>query len=200
MRINIAGNLHQEVNTALSNINILSEMAKLKADTEPQKSKEFIEQIHDKSHTMMIAMDDMLWSIEPDNDSMQKTVSRMQEYIDALNNRHTADISMEVDPRVNNLKLDMQFRHESFILFKESISMLVRACATNCRIKVGLDKGLLVYTLRFHNESCKMQELNNLLQSRELGERLSRIKATLAVNVQKSNSAVVVKVPVTKNA
>jgi signal transduction histidine kinase len=46
MRVNIAGNLHQEVNTALSNINILSEMARLKADTEPEKSKEFIEQIH----------------------------------------------------------------------------------------------------------------------------------------------------------
>ena len=47
---------------------------------------------------MMIAMDDMLWSIEPENDNMQKTVARMQEYIDALNSRHAADVSMVVDP------------------------------------------------------------------------------------------------------
>jgi signal transduction histidine kinase len=196
MRVDIAGNLHHEVTTALSNINILSEMAKLKAGSEPEKSKEFIEQIHDKSHNMMIAMDDMLWSIDPENDSMNKTVERMQEYIDALNSRHAANIDMVVDERVNKLKLNMQFRHEAFILFKESISVLVRACATNCRIHVGLEKGHLLYTLQFNNDLCEMQELNNLLQSRDLGKRMNAIKATLSVNVHKSNSVLLLKVPV----
>jgi ligand-binding sensor domain-containing protein len=196
MRVDIAGNLHQEVNTALSNINILSEMAKLKADHEPEKSKEFIEQIHNKSHNMMIAMDDMLWSIDPENDSMKKTVERMQEYIDALNSRHEANIDMLVDERIYNLKLNMQFRHEAFILFKESISVLVKACATNCKIHVGLEKGNLLYTLQFNNEHCEMQQLNNLLQSRDLGKRMNAIKATLTVNVHKSNSILVLKVPV----
>jgi signal transduction histidine kinase len=79
MRTDIAGNLHEQVNTALNNINVLSEMARMKADSEPEKSKEFIEQIHSKSHNMIIAMDDMLWSISPENDSMQKTVDRMQD-------------------------------------------------------------------------------------------------------------------------
>lgn len=196
MRVDIAGNLHQEVNTALSNINILSEMAKLKADTEPAKSKEFIEQIHSKSHNMMIAMDDMLWSIDPENDSMKKTVERMQEYIDALNSRHSANIEMIVEEKVNALKLNMQFRHEAFILFKESISVLVKACASNCKIHVGLEKGSLIYTLQFNNDRCEMQELNNLLQSRDLGKRMNAIQATLSVNVHKSNSVLILKVPV----
>ncbi|MGC4100742.1 ligand-binding sensor domain-containing protein [Ferruginibacter sp.] len=42
MRTGIADKLHQEVNTALNNINILSEMAKLKADKDIEKSKEYI--------------------------------------------------------------------------------------------------------------------------------------------------------------
>jgi hypothetical protein len=148
---------------------------------------------------MMIAMDDMLWSIDPENDSMKKTVERMQEYIDALSNRHAASIEMTVDKNVNALKLDMQFRHEAFILFKESISMLVKACATRCRIHVGLDKGILLYTLQFNNESCNLQQLNNLLQSRDLGKRMNAIKATLGVNLHKSNSVLVLKVPVAGN-
>ena len=77
MRTDIADNLHQEINTALSNINILSEMAKLKTEKEPHKSREYFEQIHTKSHNMIIAMDDMLWSIDPENDSMSKTAERM---------------------------------------------------------------------------------------------------------------------------
>jgi hypothetical protein len=90
----------------------------------------------------------------------------------------------------------MQFRHEAFILFKESISVLVKACATNCKIHVGLEKGNLLYTLQFNNEHCEMQQLNNLLQSRDLGKRMNAIKATLTVNVHKSNSILVLKVPV----
>ena len=101
---------------------------------------------------------------------------------------------------MNKLNLDMQFRHEAFILFKESISMLVRACATNCKINVGLEKGLLLYTLRFNNEACEMQELNNLLQSRDLGERLNAIKATISISVHKRDFIGDFKVPVTEKA
>jgi len=51
-------------------------MAKLKADKDIEKSKEYIQQIHGKSQQMIIAMDDMLWAINPDNDNMQKIIER----------------------------------------------------------------------------------------------------------------------------
>ncbi len=196
MRSVIAGNLHEEVNTALNNINILSEMAKLKADTEPQKSKEFIEQIHTKSHNMIIAMDDMLWSISPDNDSMEKTLWRMQEYIDALNSRHNTRIEMLVDDKVKSLNLDMQFRHEAFILFKESIKGLALACSGSSRIHLALEKSTLVYSIQFNNEECDMQQLYNLLQRQDMSKRLDNIKAKLNVELHKSNSLLELKVPV----
>jgi signal transduction histidine kinase len=126
-RSNIAGQLHEEINTALNNINILSEMARLKAESEPEKAVQFIEQIHGRSHNMIIAMDDMLWSIAPENDSMSKAVDRMSEYIDALNNRHGIKIEMQADEKLNSLKPDMQLRHEAFLLFKDSIKSLVDA-------------------------------------------------------------------------
>ena len=102
MRSDIAGNLHEEVNTALNKINILSEMARLKSDKDPVKSTEYLEQIHTKSHDMIIAMDDMLWSIDPLNDSMEKTIERIREFIDALKRRHAANIELLVDKKAEN--------------------------------------------------------------------------------------------------
>jgi outer membrane protein assembly factor BamB len=90
VRTDIADGLHQDVNTALNNINILSEIARLKSEREPQKAKEYLEQIHDKSHNMIIALDDMLWSLDPDNDAMDKTVVRIREFADALMQRSGA--------------------------------------------------------------------------------------------------------------
>ncbi|MFN8251095.1 MAG: two-component regulator propeller domain-containing protein [Ferruginibacter sp.] len=195
MRTNIAGNLHHEVNTALNNINILSEMARLKADTDPEKSKEFIEQIHSKSHNMIIAMDDMLWSIDPGNDNMEKTLLRMKEYIAALKNRNETAIELLVDDNIHKLNLNMQLRHDAFLLFRESIKQLVLAGAADCRIHIGVEKNHLLYSLQYSNEHCDMQQITNLLQSQEMEKKMGAIHASRQFEVQKSFSLLTVKIP-----
>jgi ligand-binding sensor domain-containing protein len=195
MRSNIAGKLHDEVNVALNNINILSEIAFLKADTEPQKSKEFIEQIHSKSHNMIVAMDDMLWSISPENDSMEKTIERMREFIDAQMNRHAVHIELMMDERVKQLNLPMQLRHEAFLLFKESINGLVQAKANRIRIQMGQDKSFLLFMIECDNEHCDISALNHFLNNREMAARLEAMGAKLDVHVHKSNAVVECRVP-----
>jgi glucose-6-phosphate-specific signal transduction histidine kinase len=188
MRTAIANNLHQDVNTGLSNINILSEIARLKADTEPEKSKEFIEQIHNKSHAMTIAMDDMLWAISPENDSMEKSVARMQEYIDALNNRNGAHIEMLVEEKVKSLKLNMQLRYEAFLLFKEGITGLIKAGARECKIHLRMDKLHLLYVIECKNNGSDMQQLSYLLNGQDFKNRLDAINAKMDIEVLKSVS------------
>jgi len=179
MRSDIAGNLHEEVNTALNKINILSEMARLKSDKDPVKSTEYLEQIHTKSHDMIIAMDDMLWSIDPVNDSMEKTIDRIKEFIDALKRRHAANIELLVDKRAETLMLNMRLRHDVFILMKEGIRSVIQAGAKNVRIHIGIQKDALLYTIDIDNEGCDLQQLTNQLQHRDLEKRLNAIRASL---------------------
>lgn len=195
MRSDIAGNLHEQVNTALNNINILSEMARIKAGKDPEKSKEYIEQIHTKSHNMIIAMDDMLWSINPENDNMVKTTDRMREYIDALRNRYGVNIEMAVDKKVEALELNMRLRHEAFLLFKEGLKNLVTVGARNCHVYISLEKGNLVFTTQFETESCDMQQLNNLLHRQDLEKRLEAMQASIMIDVRKTNSVITLEVP-----
>ena len=179
MRTDIAGNLHEEVNTALNKINILSEMARLKSDKDPVKSTEYLEQIHTKSHDMIIAMDDMLWSIDPVNDSMEKTIERIREFIDALKRRHSANIELLVDKKAETLMLNMRLRHDVFILMKEGIRSVVQAGSKNVRLHIGIQKDTLLYTIDIDNEGCDLQQLTNQLQHRDLEKRLNAIRATL---------------------
>ena len=196
MRSEIAGNLHEEINTALNSINILSEMAKLKADKDPSKAKEYFEQIHLKSHNMIIDMDDMLWSINPHNDNMQKTTERMREYVDSLKHRYGVNIDMLVDKNVESMTLNMKLRHNAFLLFKEGIKSLVEAGAENCSIHIGCEKNNLLYTMQFDNEGCDMQKLNNLLHRQDMEKWIDSINADIDVQVHKSTSIFMLKVPV----
>ena len=196
MRSNIAGNLHEEVNVALSNINILSEMARMKADNDPQKSKEFIEQIHSKSHNMIIAMDDMLWSIDPANDSMEKKVERIREYLDALRYRHDINVNIVVDKNVYGLKLNMKQRHEAFLLFKEAIKSLVDAGARDVEVHVGFEKHRLVFAIQFDNEGIDPEQLTNLVNRQDINSKLAGIDAEMDVQENRSASILVLQVKV----
>lgn len=196
MRSNIAGNLHEQVNTALSNINILSDMAKLKADTEPKKSKEFIEQIHSKSGNMMTAMDDMLWAISPENDSMEKVLERVQEHLEVLKSTCLISINILVDEKVKGLKLNMKKRQDIFWFLKSGVTNMARTGANEIKMHIATDKAQLIYTLEFNNSMMDMQQLNNLLQRQELENKLKDAKAKMTMHSVKSNSVIELKIPV----
>src|SRR6185295_5052927 len=150
VRTQIAGNLHGDINTTLNNINMLSEMAKIKADKDITRSKEYIDQISEKSHNMIIAMDDMLWSIDPANDNMEKTILRMREFVEALMSRHGVNIQMQVDKKIQSLKPDMKSRHEFFLIFKETLlEMVQKTHGDDILIHIDLVKSKL--SLQIHD-------------------------------------------------
>ena len=125
MRASIAGNLHEEVNTVLQNISVLSEIARIKADAQPEQSKEYIYEIQQKSRNMVVAMNDVLWSINPANDSMEKTIDRIHEVADALKHKHSVSITIQTDKKVHDLYLSMRLRHEFILIYKLSMITLV---------------------------------------------------------------------------
>lgn len=126
VRSEIANNLHDDISTNLNDINILSEMAKIKAGKNVEQSKDFIAQISDKSSSMILAMDDMLWSINPANDSMKKTINRIKELTNGLMTSYDVDIELMLDNKLEEQELDMKLRHDIYFLYKEAVSFFAK--------------------------------------------------------------------------
>ncbi|OJW35577.1 MAG: hypothetical protein BGO54_04515 [Sphingobacteriales bacterium 46-32] len=197
IRSEIATNLHEDVTTTLSNINLLGEMAKIKADKDIDRSKEYIDQISVKSHNMIIAMDDILWSIDPQNDSMEKTILRMMEYTDSLKNRHAATIQLSVDKKVQSLKLDMKIRHEFFLIFKEGLKMIVQyAEGRNTLINIDLFKNRL--SLKLQDSTARLDtnlpEIEAIIRS--INTHAAALHAESDIQYDRSGIAVLLMVPV----
>jgi ligand-binding sensor domain-containing protein/signal transduction histidine kinase len=194
MRNNIADSLHQDISTVLNNINVLSEIARIKTDLDPVKSKEFIEQIHDKSGSMIVAMDDMLWSINPANDTMQKVVERLQEFVEGLNQENNTKISIEVEEKVKALQLDMRVRHELLILFKEGIQYLVYTEAEICRIRLKVVLSVLDFSIEFFSSNLNRQSIKCVFESKEFIQMLDGLNAYLDIQHQEKHSVVQIKI------
>lgn len=195
MRGEIADNLHEEINTALNNINVLSEIARLKADSEPEQSKGYINEIHSKSHNMIIAMDDMLWSIDPANDNMGKTIDRIREFSDALRNRYNVSIELETSEKVTSLKPAMKVRHELMLIYKLALRLLVEELgAAQTTIHIHYVQSML--QLNIFSPGLQLNESNNqvIKIAEEMKSRANSIKAILEMQSDEKGIAIILAV------
>lgn len=120
-RTTIATSLTKDMSTTLHNINVLSEMAKYKTDQDIERTKEYVSQISENSNRMIEVMDDMVWSINPENDGMDNIIQRMKKYASLIQQRFNVEINFYADPSLNSRRMQMDRRHELFLIFKEIV-------------------------------------------------------------------------------
>jgi signal transduction histidine kinase len=199
MRTQIAHNLHDDVEATLNSISLLSEMAKIKVDKDTQLSKEFIEQIHTKSRKMMDAMGDMLWSLNPENDTMEKTILRMKQFAEDLQTTYETNIYLQVDTKVNSIKLDMKKRHEFFLIFKEALRNIATQChGTASVINIDFIRGQLLLKIQ-NPKAAFTPPLVAETTEEEMKQRANFIGAQLDIQSDKKGVFVILAVPVNKS-
>jgi signal transduction histidine kinase len=198
MRTNIAVNLHEEVNTALNKINLLSEIAGMKADYEIEKSKEYIQQIRTKSRHMIVAMNDLLWSIEPSNDDMRKTTERLTEYLDGLNNEVQGKFTLKVDNSVYQRKLDMHTRYHSLYLFKAVIENLFDFSVKNAELSLRIERNDLVYRVSVKDEYLNDYDVAGILKVNTIADRISQLNGTAHIDSHNGNHQLLFIIPLSE--
>jgi signal transduction histidine kinase len=122
LRNRVARDLHDDMGSTLSTINILSSMAKTKVNDSAVKTSEYLSKISEYSERMMDTMDDIVWSITPSNDSMQNITSRMREFATNVLEPKEIDFDFIVDEGVHDVKLNMEVRRDFFLVFKEAVN------------------------------------------------------------------------------
>jgi ligand-binding sensor domain-containing protein/signal transduction histidine kinase len=197
VRTEIASSLHDEVNTTLNNINLLSEMARIKADKDIDRSKEFIDEISHKSHSMILAMDDILWSIDPQNDSMEKSLLRLMEFVDVMKNLFGARIEIALDKKVRSLNLDMKTRHDVFLIFKEALRIIVEfSGGRQTLIHIDLFRNKL--SIKLQDGTAKLEKNEAKIDSsiKEMNSKAALINADIDVQYDMKGIAIILLVPV----
>lgn len=151
IRIKVARDLHDDIGSTLSTINILSSMAKSKLGNDPVKTSQYLTKITDNSQQMMEAMDDIVWSIKPDNDNMLKITARMREYASSILEPKDVEIVFEIQENIKDVKLDMETRRDVFLIFKEAVNN----CAKYSRCTV------VIVTMSYDHKKLTIQITDN---------------------------------------
>ena len=79
IRRSISSDLHDDIGATLSSINIYTELAKRQDD-----NREFLNLIQDNTREIIGKLDDLVWSINPKNDSAEQLINRMRSFSEPL--------------------------------------------------------------------------------------------------------------------
>ena len=126
MRNQISQDLHDEIGSTLTSINILSKVSQNNLEKDKSKASELLQKISEQSADMQQSMSDIVWSIRPDNDKMENLVIRMREYLGQTAEARNMQVQFSADEKVLNENLSMQHRQHIFLIFKEAVNNAVK--------------------------------------------------------------------------
>ncbi|NOT92206.1 tetratricopeptide repeat-containing sensor histidine kinase [Ferruginibacter sp.] len=141
IRNTISQDLHDEIGSTLTSINILSNVTEKAIENEPVQAKEMLHQIAVQSKTIQQNMSDIVWSIRPENEKVENLLIRIREYAAQTLEPLDIAVTVDTDERLINQILPIEFRKELLLICKEAINNIVKhAGATKVAIAIKKDK------------------------------------------------------------
>jgi ligand-binding sensor domain-containing protein/two-component sensor histidine kinase len=138
IRTRISRDLHDDIGSTLSSINMISSMA---AQTHPEEKKALalFTTISNASSQAMDLMSDIVWSINPKNDRMEMIITRMRQYASEILEAANIAFTLEMDEACNAISLPVEQRKDFYLIFKEAINNLAKySNATDATIRLQL--------------------------------------------------------------
>lgn len=135
LRNKISGDLHDDIGSTLSSITILSDMA---LNTNLEK-KEMLREIKESSLGLMEKMDDIVWAINPRNDTSDNLFLRIQSFASKVFEGKNIRYQIKIDEQLHPLHIPMEQRQNLYLLIKEAINNIAKhSCCTEAGLEICL--------------------------------------------------------------
>ncbi|HET9504633.1 MAG TPA: two-component regulator propeller domain-containing protein [Hymenobacter sp.] len=170
VRDHIAKDLHDDMGSTLSSIRIFSEVAQGQLGGAHPQTAALLQRISQNASALAESMQDIIWTIKPNQDGLTDVVSRLREFGLRLTEAKGIAFDMQVAEPFPVLTLSLEQRRNLYLIFKESVNNAVKYadCATltvalavqgrQLRLKIADDgRGFDLATARAGNGLANLQ-------------------------------------------
>ncbi len=134
VRSRISRDLHDDIGSSLTSIRILSQ----RFGDEDSAHTDAMKRIHTSSQKMLDDMDDIIWTINPQNDKGEHLLSRMREFAAELTEPKGIGLICELDEELEKLQFTIDQKRNIYLIFKEALNNAVKhAQAQNISVRFG---------------------------------------------------------------
>jgi ligand-binding sensor domain-containing protein/two-component sensor histidine kinase len=193
LRTRIASDLHDEVGSSLVRITVLADAAK--REMQKGNANDQLGTIAGISRNAVSMMKDVIWSIDSRNDTMGGMLQHMLEHLHNMLLPANIDFELQHQGLQEEEKLEMNFRQDVYLTFKEAINNVVKHSNAG-KVKIDIKKDHHYFTLQIRDDGKGLNGRNGNghgLHNMQL--RAERLKAQLEM-ISDKGLLISLKVPV----
>ncbi|HWX20250.1 MAG TPA: two-component regulator propeller domain-containing protein [Candidatus Binatia bacterium] len=140
-RARIAKDIHDDLGAGLTQITLLSELAK----REPADlAGTHLDRISDSARKMTRAMDEIVWAVDPQHDTLNGLMDYISAYTEDFLRTAGIRCRMDLPPEMPALRVDAESRYNLFLALKEALNNVVKhARASELWLRLRLEPNYL---------------------------------------------------------
>ncbi|HMJ07641.1 MAG TPA: ATP-binding protein, partial [Pyrinomonadaceae bacterium] len=141
MRTRIATDLHDDIGANLTRISLLSEVAK---QSTTNGNDHLLGSIAGIARESVASMNDIVWAISPEHDSLLDLTRRMRQHADEIFTLRDIELDLNAPADDAGMKLSVGVRRDVLLIFKEAVNNAARHSGCS---RVHIDFGCEHYVL-----------------------------------------------------
>ncbi|WP_345243101.1 two-component regulator propeller domain-containing protein [Nibrella saemangeumensis] len=185
IRDRIATDLHDDMGSTLSSIRIISDVLQRQLTESEPVAGAMLQKISENATHLSESMQDIIWSIKSDNDTLEDVVTRMMEFAVKPLEARQIKLKTHISARFDGTRLNPDQRRTLFLIFKEVVNNAIKyAACTQIDLLISLTGPNLSMVIRDNGigfDPATVQPGNGLqnLQRRaqDMGGRLQVVSA-----------------------
>jgi ligand-binding sensor domain-containing protein/signal transduction histidine kinase len=147
LRVEIAANLHDDVGARLTKVGMLTELVD-RETTEGNPNKPHIRNIFRTVREITRAMDEIVWTINPKNDTLDHLANYIFQYAQEYFQDTGVSCRLDMPAQLPDRPVSTEARHNLFMAVKEALNnSLKHANATEVRVGLGVTDGRMTITV-----------------------------------------------------
>ncbi len=199
VRNRIASDLHDEIGSSLTHVNILSEIGRKTIEKDDQ-SQQLFKRIGEEVQSSAEALDDIIWSVSSRVDTAEDLISRMRRYASELFDAKGITFGLQVEHLDENQSIGLQLRRDFYLIYKELLRNIIRhAGATEVNIRVLREDQFLYLIVvdNGHGFDAGLSTDRHGLKS--IKSRVSKWKGQFSLDSSVNGTSIKIGLPLKKN-
>ncbi len=164
-RFRISRELHDDIGSTLGSISIYSEVAKNRLKKN-ENAEEAIIKIGNTSRELIDKINDIVWSMNPDNESFEQLKNRVQVFAALILTPHEIFYTINTCGDVEELKLTSQQIKNIYLIYKEAIYNIIKyAKCSKVDIAMVLRTGEFLITIQDNGKGIDVNNFQHVSDS-----------------------------------
>ena len=165
---------------------------------ESVKAGQIIHRIQEDSRQVMESMDDIIWTVNPQNDSLSKIILRLKEFALPLAESKGIVLNFQGFSMIDATTLSMEVRRNIYLICKEALNNLLKySQASERNIRFQIELKTLLITIKDNGIGFDNKAFISRNGLRNLQERAKELRGEFAIESEFGKGmSIMLKVPI----